>query len=145
MTMAWMATRRHEEAEAFATAADMARSLDDAMQRGMRHARDNMGDQRFRRDVTEDDFHLARADTVFAVHVANDWGETERTEKQRCARFWDWPDEPATEVAPAGCAGLSGIEVEETSSEQEMAERAADLIEWKKEGQTWWGAITPGA
>jgi hypothetical protein len=35
--------------------------------------------------------------------------------------------------------------VEETLTTQEAAERAADLLEWKREGQTWWGAMTADA
>ena len=145
MTMVWMMKRRHTEAEVFETTDELATTLDDAMQRRMRHAYDSMGDQRFRRDVGEDDFHLHRAGSTFAVRREYEWGEQEREDTARSRRFWDWPDEPATEAAPAGCAELSGIEVKETLSEQETAERAADLLEWKKEGQTWWGAMTEDA
>ena len=145
MMMVWIAKRKHVEAEVFDTVDQLAKALDEAMQRRMRYACDSMGDQRFRRDVNEGDFHLAKADATFAVIKAAEWGEQEQAETARCKRFWDWPDEPATEEAPAGCAELSGLEVEETLTTQEAAERAADLLEWKREGQTWWGAMTADA
>jgi hypothetical protein len=145
MMMVWMAKRRHVEEEVFDTTESLATAIDGAMQRRMRHACDSMGDQRFRRDIQEEDVHRSQAADPPAVYETSEWGDQEQAETARCKRFWDWPDEPATEEAPTGCAELSGIEVEKTLTTQEAAERAADLLEWKKEGQTWWGAMTADA
>jgi hypothetical protein len=40
---------------------------------------------------------------------------------------------------------ITGLETGEDLSEAERQERSDDLIRWKEEGQTWWGALGPEA
>ena len=143
--MAWrMAKRPPDDESIYATAEEMARELDAAMQRRMRKAYMEVGAQRFRRSATPEDFHLDRADHATVVRDEN-WGELDQRTEAKMTRFWDWPDEPATESAPLDSAEITGVEVEEQLTADEVRERELDLMAWKREGQTWWGAMLPPA
>lgn len=144
-TMVWrMAKRPTDDNSTYATDGAMARELDAAMQRRMRRAYMEVGAQRFRRTATPEDFHLDRADQATAVREEN-WGELDPKAEARMTRFWDWPDEPATERALLDSAEITGKEVEERLTDDEVRERELDLIAWRQEGQTWWGAMLPTA
>ena len=141
--MVWrLAKRSSEDGRVFAQESELGQALDEAMQRRMRRAYNEMGEQRFRRSATEEDFHLTRAGLTTAAREEENWGESDSAEVARATRFWEWPDEPATEAAPMSSSEITGLEIEEHLSADEVRERASDLQAWEQEGQTWWGAMT---
>ena len=140
----WMLRERvGREGQVFRTDEEMAVALDDSMQRRMRRAYERMGGQRFRWDVKEADFGWGKAGQAMAVQEADDWGSLWTPAEARGARFWEWPEEPATEKCEMADPSITGVEMVENLGAEERRERAQDLARWTTEGQTWWGALLP--
>jgi hypothetical protein len=143
-TCVWMLIENTHEAEVCDDEKELACALDAAMQRRMKKACGAMGAQRFKWGSTEADFALDRIEAAMAVQE-EEWGETLPTEALRGARFWEWPTEPSTEEEQWDGQKVSGLEVEEQLTEEEIRERAEDRKAWIAEGQTWWSAFLPAA
>jgi hypothetical protein len=140
----WMLMERAQEAEVFENDREMATALDAAMQRRMKKAHGAMGAQRFKWGANEADFELGRVEAALAVQE-EEWGETLPNEEWMSARFWEWPTEPTTAEEPWDGPDVSGIEVEESLTAEEIEERRIDRDAWIAEGQTWWSALLPEA
>jgi hypothetical protein len=140
----WMLMERAQEAEVYDDEREMAEALYAAMQRRMEKACGAMGAQRFKWGATEADFELGRIEAAMAVKEG-EWGETLSNEEWTSARHWEWPTEPTTAEEPWDGPDVSGIEVEESFTAEEIEERRTDREAWIAEGQTWWSAFLPAA
>jgi hypothetical protein len=134
--------RRHPDGK-YHTLPELATALNKYMQCRMSQAHMAVGRKRFKGATQDTDF--ARDRIADSLMDDEEWGTDLSPAELREARFWEWLEEPTTKPAAWDSPDITGIEIPETLTTAEAQARADDLIQWKAEGQTWWGAMLPAA
>ena len=114
-----------------------------AIQRDIQKSYFSIGGAKFRTGYAMNDFAFATVrdilpnpTTVATTPTRSDW---RLSYTRRC------PLEPATSALPLNDPQITGMEVPEALSQEELLERARDLKQWQAAGQLWIDAFLPPA